>query len=395
MDLVINNILFLYILSLYIFTFTPGLNLVSNTIAGIFILLVGIKMYLQKRRIIFDWFLFLYLFFILICLISYFIALEPFTSIERVKTLFLYFILIFSLINYIDNDDKLEKLIIYFIYSGVISSIIILFGSDLSQMYVKGLGKILGNQNTVSIITGMAAVFSFYFILHKGKYIYIFPYVITSTMVLLTRSRTGLVLVIVNIFLLICFSDRIKFKKKIKYIILSILILFLFYYLALNVPILYELVGKRWEHAIHFFCGIGTSESSILSREQMIKFGFKMFKEKPILGYGINNYKILYENAFGRRTYSHNNYIELLVGVGIIGLISYYLMYFKIIFELVKMKSKSLKNYSYLFLSLLISILIISYSSVYYYEKHFYIILAMSSILINLYKRKYNYHPGN
>jgi len=395
MDLVINNILFLYILSLYIFTFTPGLNLVSNTIAGIFILLVGIKMYLQKRRIIFDWFLFLYLFFILICLISYFIALEPFTSIERVKTLFLYFILIFSLINYIDNDDKLEKLIIYFIYSGVISSIIILFGSDLSQMYVKGLGKILGNQNTVSIITGMAAVFSFYFILHKGKYIYIFPYVITSTMVLLTRSRTGLVLVIVNIFLLICFSDRIKFKKKIKYIILSILILFLFYYLALNVPILYELVGKRWEHAIHFFCGIGTSESSILSREQMIKFGFKMFKEKPILGYGINNYKILYENAFGRRTYSHNNYIELLVGVGIIGLISYYLMYFKIIFELVKMKSKSLKNYSYLFLSLLISILIIGYSSVYYYMKHFYIILAMSSILINIYKKKYNSHLEN
>ena len=114
MDSVINNILFLYILSLYIFTFIPGLNLVSNAIGGIFILLVGIKMYLQKRRIIFDWFLFLYLLFILVCVISCFIALEPFTSIDRVKTLFLYFILIFTLINYIDNYDKLEKLITYF-----------------------------------------------------------------------------------------------------------------------------------------------------------------------------------------------------------------------------------------------------------------------------------------
>jgi len=393
MDSVINNILFLYILSLYIFTFIPGLNLVSNAIGGIFILLVGIKMYLQKRRIIFDWFLFLYLLFILVCVISCFIALEPFTSIDRVKTLFLYFILICTLINYIDNYDKLEKLITYFIYSGVISSIIIIFGSDLSQMHT--FGRILGNENTMSIIIGMTVVFSFYFILYKEKNIYIFPAIITLIVVLLTRSRTGFVLVMVNIFLLICFLDRIDFKKKIKYIILIILALFLFYYLTVNVPFLYKIVGKRWEHAIHFFRGIGTSERSISLRAQMIEFGFKMFKEKPIFGYGINNYKVLFKDAFGIRRYSHNNYIELLVGVGIVGLISYYLMYFKIMFELIKVKSKSLKNYRYLFLSLLISILIIGYSNVYYFKKHFYIILAMSSILINIYKKKYNSHPEN
>ena len=391
MDSVINNILFLYILSLYIFTFIPGLNLVSNAIGGIFILLVGIKMYLQKRRIIFDWFLFLYLLFILVCVISCFIALEPFTSIDRVKTLFLYFILIFTLINYIDNYDKLEKLITYFICSGVISSIIILLGSDLSQMHT--FGKILGNKNTMSVIIGMTVVFSFYFILYKEKYIYIYPAIITLIVVLLTRSRTGFVLVMVNIFLLICFLDRIDFKKKIKYIILIILALFLFYYLTANVPFLYKIVGKRWEHVTHFFRGIGTSEKSILVRAQMIKFGFKMFQEKPIFGYGINNYKVLFKNAFGIRRYSHNNYIELLVGVGIVGLISYYLMYFKIMFELIKVKSKSLKNYRYLFLSLLISILIIGYSNVYYFKKHFYFILAMSSILINIYKEKYNSHP--
>jgi len=393
MDSVINNILFLYILSLYIFTFTPGLNLVSNAIGGIFILLVGIKMYLQKKRIIFDWFLFLYLLFILVCVISCFIALEPFTSTDRVKTLLLYFILIGTLINYVDSYDKLEKLITYFIYSGVISSIIILFGSDLSQMHI--LGKILGNKNMMSIITGMTAVFSFYFVLYKEKYIYIFPAIVTLIMVLLIRSRTSLVFVLVNIFLLICFMDRIDFRKRIKYIILFILILFLFYYLALNVPILYEIVGERWERVIHFFYGIETSEKSISLRAQMIEFGFKMFKEKPIFGYGINNYKVLFKNAFGIRKYSHNNYIELLVGVGIVGLISYYLMYFKIMFELIKVKSKSLKNYRYLFLSLLISILIIGYSNVYYFKKHFYIILAMSSILINIYKKKYNSHLEN
>lgn len=393
MDSVINNILFLYILSLYIFTFIPGLNLVSNAIGGIFILLVGIKMYLQKRRIIFDWFLFLYLLFILVCVISCFIALEPFTSIDRVKTLFLYFILIFTLINYIDNYDKLEKLITYFICSGVISSIIILFGTGLSQMHT--FGKILGNKNTMSVIIGMTVVFSFYFILYKEKNIYIYPAIITLIVVLLTRSRTGFVLVMVNVFLLICFLDRIDFKKKIKYIILIILALFLFYYLTANVPFLYKIVGKRWEHVIHFFRGIGTSEKSILVRAQMIKFGFKMFQEKPIFGYGINNYKVLFKNAFGIRRYSHNNYIELLVGVGIVGLISYYLMYFKIMFELIKVKSKSLKNYRYLFLSLLISILIIGYSNVYYFKKHFYFILAMSSILINIYKKKYNSHPEN
>ena len=54
----------------------------------------------------------------------------------------------------------------------------------------------------------------------------------------------------------------------------------------------------------------------------MIEFGLHLFREKPIHGYGIGNYASMYHIA----TYSHNNYIELMVSGGAIALVMYYLM---------------------------------------------------------------------
>ena len=72
----------------------------------------------------------------------------------------------------------------------------------------------------------------------------------------------------------------------------------------------------------------------------------------------------------------------MLVGVGILGAIVYYAMYVNAIIYL--LKSKNNLNLRYLFLTFLLSVLIIDFASVNYYSKHIYIVLAMSSIFTSL-----------
>ena len=114
----------------------------------------------------------------------------------------------------------------------------------------------------------------------------------------------------------------------------------------------------------------------------MFRYGLELLKESPLIGYGISNYGILLEKDIGIITYAHNNYIELFVGVGILGAIVYYAMYLNAIICL--LKSKNNLNLRYLFLTFLLSVLIIDFASVNYYSKHIYIVLAMSSIFANL-----------
>ena len=54
----------------------------------------------------------------------------------------------------------------------------------------------------------------------------------------------------------------------------------------------------------------------------MMEFGWELFKERPVHGYGMNNFS----QKYYLNTYSHNNYIELLVSCGIVGFALYYAM---------------------------------------------------------------------
>ena len=143
-----------------------------------------------------------------------------------------------------------------------------------------------------------------------------------------------------------------------------------------------QIAGQRVENTLKFIRNEQVNESSISLRIYMVKYGLELFKANPLIGYGINNYEILLKKDIGIITYAHNNYIELLVDVGILGAIVYYAMYVNAIICL--LKSKNNLNLRYLFLTFLLSILIIDFASVNYYSKHIYIVLAMSSIFASL-----------
>ena len=112
---------------------------------------------------------------------------------------------------------------------------------------------------------------------------------------------------------------------------------------------------------------IGLSDSSTITRLNLISRGMKFFKERPWTGYGLNNFYVLNHLLTGSLYYAHNNYVELLVDCGIIGTTLYYSLHVSTLIKAIKMH----KEYSQkigIFIGILIAIIVCDYGIVSYYD---------------------------
>ena len=107
-------------------------------------------------------------------------------------------------------------------------------------------------------------------------------------------------------------------------------------FLLMKVEVLYDAIGNRLESLyLQWIQGEGV-DNSATTRERMIAIGMDMFQRAPIFGSGHNTFKFY----SGYNTYSHNNYVELLVSVGVVGLLLYYLPLLYFTFQAMKLWRK-------------------------------------------------------
>ncbi|RAS99036.1 hypothetical protein A6E22_25100, partial [Bacillus cereus] len=326
---IINIIMFLYILSIYLFTFRDGLNSISNFLALTFIAAIWSNVLLTRKKIVFNKFLFIYFLFILVCFVSVFFAINQSIAVSKIKTIILIYFLMISLVNYIDTFEKLRSFLLSFVYSGFITGVYILASSDFSQ--VTRYGSELGNVNSIGMIIGISSIFCFYFIIEEKKYLLYTPIMLINIFVVfLTGSRKALLFVVLTIIAILLIQQKAGIKGKIKALIGILITLVISLYVIFNVELLYTIIGVRMEHLFSYILGKGANEGSINIRANMIDMGLDWFQERPITGYGIDNFRSLYgiEAIGGEFTYSHNNLVELLVGIGVIGTFLFYLTHF-------------------------------------------------------------------
>ena len=82
-----------------------------------------------------------------------------------------------------------------------------------------------------------------------------------------------------------------------------------------------------------------TSGEEDTSRVTLFQYGMNWFLDNPILGVGINNFRVLSTKTSefaGMSFYAHNNYVELLVDIGIVGIVIYYSAYYYLYLNLRK-----------------------------------------------------------
>ena len=129
------------------------------------------------------------------------------------------------------------------------------------------------------------------------------------------------------------------------------------YLLFTKVPMFYNSIGYRIEGLLSLFDG-GEVDASTEDRANHIVEGWKIFKRHPFVGLGQDGYR--YTNS--KITYSHNNYIELLANLGIIGFSIYYSVYFVMLRLGARVFKKNMLPLCIVIAILLSDIAIVSYS---------------------------------
>lgn len=138
---------------------------------------------------------------------------------------------------------------------------------------------------------------------------------------ILAGTRKAIIVLFMIVILYIILSKPYKIVANgLKLVIISGIVLFLLF----KVDFIYDIIGNRFEGFLGFINGKNEIDGSTDTRSRFIELGYAYFLTEPIYGHGIDCFREI-RGAYD--TYSHNNYIELLFGIGLPGTIIYYLLY--------------------------------------------------------------------
>lgn len=209
-----------------------------------------------------------------------------------------------------------------------IISVFILSISALNEYLVLGVTRASGitqNANTFGINIVMLGILLL-ILQRKNKSLRtkIVDLVVLTSIInaaIISGSRK-VIIATVMLFIYLIVSNAITKLSKLKIAIFSITLVVFGIILIVNTNIVIDYLShiKGVERLLE------RDDHSFEIRGSMIETALNLFKERPLLGYGIDNFRIV--SNFG--AYSHNNYTELLVSVGLVGAFIYYFIYFSL-----------------------------------------------------------------
>ena len=170
------------------------------------------------------------------------------------------------------------------------------------------------------------------------RYIGMLPMFISLLYLFFMKSRTGWIAFFLSVIFFIgalirdagCQDSLVRIRKKIV-INFSILMLIAIIILSILYPKMYQHIAQLATNTI-YHKKYHTGDSTIGIRFVLWRNGLEMFKERPFLGVGIGNFKVHYpvyhqksaeDRVFSEQLqpqYIHNDYIQNLVELGMIGL---------------------------------------------------------------------------
>ena len=258
---------------------------------------------------------------------------------------------------------------------GAVISIIYIVINELPTILAGGarIGcSASGNVNTVAMNLSVFALVIYYEILFEQKK-KVWPlFVICALFILLTGSKKGLMGIALAIILLSIF----KYKWRAYKYVLPILLIGIILYILKNSPYFYSIIGRRINA---FIVSLETDQTNGSTGERigMYEIGWQIFKQSPIFG---NGYGYFANNTiYG--TYSHNNYIEMLVSFGLLGTGLYYSLFVQLIICGLK---KVAKDYHIiLFICLIFMQISFDFASINYYDNAMmYVVLFFASKIV-------------
>jgi O-antigen ligase len=250
------------------------------------------------------------------------------------------------------------------------------------------LDNAYANVNTIGMLAAIGIVIQIDNCLRTKKIGSSFLCIPSIILIALTQSRKALLVLVIGGILCVVFhnTDTKNILKSAGKLLVLIPLVLVVLHGVMSLPIFSGLM-ERMDSWIAGATGAGHFDSSSLLRNQMIEIGLHQFLDTPVFGIGMANAHLVSLEHLGLDAYLHNNYVELLVGGGIIGFLLYYSMYAYVLAVLVKYRNN--KNSEYVIcLVMLIILLMLDFGMVSYYSKIRYIYLLVLFLEVKKLKTK-------
>lgn len=266
-------------------------------------------------------------------------------------------------------------------FGGIVYVVHILATNNMHSLLYGGR---LGVKNDVAICLTMVSIImlanknSF-----KNKVLFYLILISFIFISMLQGSRKGIIIILLGI-LMIMMIESIQSQNVLVFLKKMLLfcgITVALYFLIMNTP-LYNSIGVRVENTLTFFGSDAAVDNSTRDRDLLIQDGIRIWKNNPILGCGQDNFRYLNNVVYGY--YSHNNYIEILSNLGIIGICVYYSYLALILKKAIFSFRRKQEFLSGVVLIIIVITLIIDYMMVSYSSESSYVFLgyAVASLKI-------------
>lgn len=385
------------LLCLYVFfMFTAQETLLPTVIhsAVMYCMIGAVAVYaLLKKKASITGFSIWYSVFFLFCIFS--AALYPQSDPSILFPIVVSLIISFCFIQLINSTDKLEACLNIYVISAVVMALMLWQTGQLDYLYIDArsemrLGtEVTGNANIFTALFMYSGVFAAWFMVYEKKKMYRLIYLLAFVFILFIMIASGgrktIIAIMGALGVFLVMKESGHKKKIIKNTILAIAIVAGIFVAILKVPILYDLIGERFEGLFDFFTGKGSNVSSDDTRGQIFVLALKGWLEQPLLGHGIDSFKSFNRAVTGHFYYAHNNFAELLYDVGIVGFALFYYM-FVYIYKRLKLVNADYYKYKILGYGLLVELLIFDVGGVSYYLVGNIVILAITYLCITLQK---------
>jgi len=316
-----------------LFSYDATLYLIAKLATLLFFGVVVLRI-LQQGKVRYNHILLLPILFTTYCAATIIWAYQPSRALTQMVTQAqLLLLLLFTFWSMHDGVTVLDYLkAVYVSGFGMILFLMIGAGGPVQYLNAMMAGQRMGGEyaNPYGMVMGNAALCAAYYAILKGKKKHFICVLILSFFALSTASRKAMLMVVIGVAVMAVVHYG---WKRIYWTLLAGAAILVAMYFVLKLPYFGEM-GERFLNML-----TGEQDASDIERNRMVELGIELFKERPIHGYGIGNYAAL---CF-RDTYSHHNYVELLVSGGVPALVLYYLMQLVPIQSLLQSKKKGQK----------------------------------------------------
>jgi O-antigen ligase len=254
--------------------------------------------------------------------------------------------LAFCVYNIIDTRVKINRIIISLligVYILIIYTISFYGWNGFIQFLKSGerLGGDITQENLLGTYSAIAAAISIYKAYWDKKKIYILLAIPGFIFIFASGSRTALLIVSSAIIATTYFNNRSKRLLKSILVIISTIIVFN----VIKSLDWFPTAFARFDEFLVIFNDINQTDRSTQARVRFIEYGIRFFLNKPLFGYGTNQFNFLFEAAYGRGMSPHNTYIQVLVSYGLIGFCTWFGMYIYLFKNVLKTNEKDIGTF--------------------------------------------------